>query len=236
MYHAFGAGRERASRFVIPARRFRAQMWWLWKRGYNVLSLEEYAAHRREHRLPPAKSVVITIDDGCLDADMVARPILEQLGFPATLFLITSRPREGAHGDSGLDERPVIDLARARALPGRAIRFGAHTRTHPDLAEIEGTALEEEIRGSKDDLEQALGKPVTTFAYPYGSVTPSAREVVRAAGFSVACGVQPGRNRPATDPFDLRRIEIRGTYGLLRFAAALLLGGPVAPGRLLARR
>jgi peptidoglycan/xylan/chitin deacetylase (PgdA/CDA1 family) len=236
MYHAFGTGRERASRYVIPARRFRAQMWWLRKRRYNVLSLEEYAAHRREHRFPPAKSVVITIDDGYLDTDTVARPILQQLGFPATLFLITSRPREGAHGDSGLDERPVIDLARAGALPGHAIRLGAHTRTHPDLADIDGTALKDEIQGSKDDLEQALGKPVTTFAYPYGSVTPAAREVVRAAGFSVACGVQPGRNRPVTDPFDLRRIEIRGTYGLLRFAAALLLGGPIAPDGLRVRR
>jgi len=223
MYHAFGGDRERASRFVIPARRFRIQMWWLRKRRYNVLSLEEYAAYRSAHRFPPVKSVVITIDDGYLDADTVARPVLEELGFPATVFLVTSRARAGAHGDSGLAERPVIDLDHARALSGGPIRFGAHTRTHPDLAGVEQSALQEEIRGSKGDLEQALGSPVTTFAYPYGSVTPEAREAVRAAGFSLACGVRAGCNRPATDSYDLRRTEIRGTHGLLRFAVTLLL-------------
>jgi hypothetical protein len=45
--------------------------------------------------------------------------------------------------------------------------------------------------------------------------------VVREAGFSGACTVDIGANVPSIDSFELRRLEIRGGYSLLRFAFAL---------------
>ena len=96
--------------------------------------------------------------------------------------------------------------------------------THPDLTAQDADAAREEISGSKADLERALGAPVSAFAYPFGELDPEVRDLVRAAGFESASGVTPGHNRPATDSFDLRRIEIRGTYTLLRFAVTLAIG------------
>src|ERR1041385_3189005 len=42
MYHAFAGVGENASRYVVPIRSFRAQMWLLKHLGYHVISLEEY--------------------------------------------------------------------------------------------------------------------------------------------------------------------------------------------------
>ena len=223
-YHAFGEDDEQASRYVVPRRRFARQMALLKHGGYNVISLSEYVEYRREHRFPPPRSVVITIDDGYVDNDTVARPILERLGLTAIVFLITGHQgRNPGATDPVLAPRPVFDLTRARDMLG-AIQFGAHTRTHPDLTTLEPAAIREQALGSKEDLEQVLGVPVTNFAYPFGEVSPGARDAVERCGFWSACGVTPGHNRPATDSFDLRRIEVRGTYSLLRFAATLLLG------------
>jgi peptidoglycan/xylan/chitin deacetylase (PgdA/CDA1 family) len=55
-----------------------------------VLSLEEYVRVRREHRLPPARSVIITFDDGYAEnGGAIAAPILASHGFGATIFLVT---------------------------------------------------------------------------------------------------------------------------------------------------
>jgi peptidoglycan/xylan/chitin deacetylase (PgdA/CDA1 family) len=155
----------------------------------------------------------------------VARPILERLGYTATVFLITSRDgRDPMQTIPTLAARPLLDLRQARAMLGLAMRFGAHTQTHPDLTTLEPAALQEEVLGSKRELERALEAPVEDFAYPFGEATQPVRGVVERAGFRSAAGVTPGHNRPTTSSFDLRRVEVRGTYTLLRFAATLLLG------------
>jgi GT2 family glycosyltransferase len=60
--------------------------------------------------------------------------------------------------------------------------------------------------------------------YPFGAYDHTVRELVAKSGFRAACAVGGGWNRPATDDFELRRIEVRGTDSLFRFAIALALG------------
>jgi peptidoglycan/xylan/chitin deacetylase (PgdA/CDA1 family) len=232
MYHAVGGAGERPSRYVVPVKRFERQMKWLKRRRYNVISLDEYVRYRSEFRVPPGKTVVVTFDDGYVDNFALAEPILERLGLPATVFLVSSA--EGRNtwstGD-GLANRPLIALEDARRALGGAFTFGAHTRTHPKLPELSAEEAEREIAGSKEELEAALGVPLTTFAYPYGRVNPAVRELVGDAGFSGACGVVGGRNRAAGDDLELRRVEVLGTRGLLRFAITVWLGDVGKPRR-----
>jgi glycosyltransferase involved in cell wall biosynthesis len=213
MYHAVGGPGERASGYAVPVRRFERQLRWLERRGYNVIGLEELISCLREHRLPPAKSVVLTFD-GSADNRLLAAPILERLGLPATFFL-------------GSETGPTFD--QARQLVGGVIRFGAR-------AEVEA-----EVAGSRSELEAALGSPVTAFAFTDGETSPEIEEAVREAGFLGACTAAPGHNRLAVDPYALRRLEVRGTDSLIRFALTLWVGethrsARVAPGRPLGKR
>ena len=214
-YHALGADAERASRSVLPARRFARQLWWLKRRGYNVITLGEYANYRAEHRLPPRKTVVITIDDAYADTAAVAEPIFARLGFRATLFLASS-PQ-------------TARTPRTPRLRGGPFEIGSLTRTHRRLTAIPQGEAVEEIAGSKRELERALGVPVTVFAYPYGDADASVQRLVEEAGYHAARGTQPGRNRPATPSFDLRWVEVQGTCSLPRFAARLILGPEAQP-------
>jgi peptidoglycan/xylan/chitin deacetylase (PgdA/CDA1 family) len=169
--------------------------------------------------------VVISIDDGYLDTATLAAPVLDRFGYTATLFALSAgHAVNGQVSDKSLEDRPLIAPAALAELRGGAFEIGAHTRTHADLTAIPAAEAALEVGDSKRELERELGRPVTLFAYPFGRADAGVRELVRQAGFRAARGVTPGRNRPATDPYDLRWLEVRGTYSLARFAATLVFG------------
>jgi peptidoglycan/xylan/chitin deacetylase (PgdA/CDA1 family) len=219
MYHAVGAPGEPAARFVVPAKRFERQMKWLVRRGYRVVTLEELLQDENG----PRRAVALTFDDGYVDNLVLARPVLERLGLPATAFVVPGRERNDWDRDTELSGRALLRREQLAEL-GPVIAVGAHTRTHRTLTDLAPAEVETELAGSRHDLEEAVGGPVTTFAYPYGMFDTDVRSAVDRAGFLVACSVVPGHNPPGTDPLALRRLEIYGTFSLLRFVLTLWLG------------
>jgi peptidoglycan/xylan/chitin deacetylase (PgdA/CDA1 family)/GT2 family glycosyltransferase len=226
MYHAFGAPDEKPSRFIIPARRFAQQMAWLKRMNYRVLSLEEFLHAQREHRLPLARSVVITIDDGYADIYQLAYPILQRYRFPATVFVVSERVGSTNQWDQTgvLAGRPLLAWSDLKQMACSGIQIGAHTRTHPHLKTLSREQAQTEIAGSREDAERELGLPVRTFAYPYGEYDATSQAVVEQADFSGSCGVRAGLNAAATSPYTLQRVEIRGTDSLLDFVMKLRWG------------
>ena len=221
MYHAFGGPGEPASRFILPAAAFERQLRWL-RRRRPLLDLGTLAEHRREHRLPPANAVAITIDDGYADFGSVA-PMLRREGIPATVFVVTGKA--GAANDWDRDGeligRPLLSWDELGELTRDGVSIGAHTRRHPQLTLLSREDAREEIAGSRADLESRLGARPDTFSYPHGRVNDTVAVLVAEAGFPLACGIERGRNGPATPPQRLRRVEVDGRLSLARFALAL---------------
>lgn len=225
MYHAFGVGDEPPSRFVVTRRTFARQMRWL-ARHRPVLALEELLAHRRSNRLPPAGSVVLTVDDGYDDVRTEAHPVLRALGLPASLFVVTQRLGDANRWDpSGpLAGRPLISWDDARQLHRDGLELGAHTQTHPLLPDLPPERVEAEVAGSRGDLELELGEQAEAFAYPYGRWDERTAQTVASAGFVCALTARTGRNCAGTPPHALRRIEVRGDDSLLGFVVAVTFG------------
>ncbi|MCK6619999.1 MAG: glycosyltransferase [Calditrichaceae bacterium] len=226
MYHAFAGPGEPPSRFVLPVKRFARQMAWLKRLNYRVISLEEFLQYRRQLQLPPHRSVIITIDDGYAEIATHVHPILCRYNFPATVFLV-SRRIGGCYdwqNHEALNGRRLLSWTEIREIASQGIRFGAHTRTHPVLTGISVEDARAEIAGSKADLESALQMPITTFAYPYGEFDEPVQDLVERTGFSGGCSADSGFNNWAIPLTALRRIEIEGTWSLLRFLLALHLG------------
>ena len=224
-YHAVGVEGEKPSRFILPRRAFERQMRTLARRR-RVLALDEFVALRRTHRLPPARSLVITFDDGYQDTRELASPVLARLQLPATLFLVSTRVGEGVvwEGDGELARRPLVSWEDVDDLRENGFEIGAHTRTHPILTELSPNELNGEIAGSRADLAERLGAPPHAFAYPHGKWNEAAAEAARRAGFSSAVTVRAGRNGPATPLHALRRTLVHGTDSRLRFALGVAFG------------
>lgn len=227
LYHAFGKPGESASRFVVPLNRFAQQMKWLKRLNYHVLSLEEYLRYRHDYKLPPPRSVVITIDDGYAEIADHVYPVLQRFGFPATVFLVSGKI--GGHNDwtnnKTLNGRKILSWADIKRVAGQNIQFGAHSRTHVRLPTVLPEQTCEEISGSKSDVENELQSPVVAFAYPFGEYDQSIQNVVKQIGYLGACTAEHGINSWAISLTALRRLEVYGTWSLLRFLLALRLGG-----------
>jgi peptidoglycan/xylan/chitin deacetylase (PgdA/CDA1 family) len=101
------------------------------------------------------------------------------------------------------------------------LRFEAHTITHPSLLELDEAAAAAEIAGSRRELAERLGRPVSAFAYPAGLYGERERRLVAEAGYTAAVSCEPGVNVPGSDPLALRRRQIDSRDRLLDFKAKL---------------
>lgn len=75
-----------------------------------------------------------------------------------------------------------------RLSEGGLVEIGAHTVTHPILADLPLARQRFEIGQSKAVLEDILGDHVTSFSYPNGSFSSETEAIVGEAGFLCACG------------------------------------------------
>jgi peptidoglycan/xylan/chitin deacetylase (PgdA/CDA1 family) len=64
-------------------------------------------------------------------------------------------------------ERPYHDPAQVRRIHEAGHEVGSHSHRHEWLPGLNGKALRETLRSSKDALEQCIGRPVTSFVPPW---------------------------------------------------------------------
>jgi peptidoglycan/xylan/chitin deacetylase (PgdA/CDA1 family) len=96
---------------------------------------------------------------------------------------------------------------------GELFEIGAHSVTHPFLADLPSEAQRAEIQESKVHLEELLSRPVTSFAYPNGSSSPSTRALVREYGFDCACSSHKDMVGRWSDRFQLPRLWVQDWDG-----------------------
>jgi peptidoglycan/xylan/chitin deacetylase (PgdA/CDA1 family) len=123
--------------------------------------------------------------------------------------------------------RSVFARSGILKMPGRAmtdeevrtiaadglVAIGAHTVTHPVLAGLDGPACRHEVNESKRVCEGLIGGSIGTFAYPYGDYDAAAREMVRTAGFTIACSTRSAPVDPDYDILTLPRLQVTNVGG-----------------------
>ncbi len=115
-------------------------------------------------------------------------------------------PRRETHRALAPDE--LVELAR-----DGLVDVGAHTATHPYFPAQPAAVQRRELAESKSALEDVLGRPVTTFAYPFGEWSPESPALAREAGFVCACAVA---NEPVwrrSDRYRLPRFAVEDWSG-----------------------
>ncbi len=215
-YHRVSDDRDE---LAVSPRRFREQMELLSGEGFRVTDIVEIADLLDEGDTP-ARTVGLSFDDGFLDVAESALPVLEALGFRATVFVSTGIT-DGSATFAWYDRQPpLIGWNDIAALDrGGTLRFEAHTVTHPNLLAVDDETSRREIADSKSSLEARLGRPVEAFCYPAGLFGERERQFVIDAGFRLGASCEPGINLPGTDRFALRRRQIDSRDRLLDFRA-----------------
>lgn len=193
------------------------QLSWLNDNGYYFPSWAEVRAYIEGGHSLPAKSVVLTFDDGSEGFLTNAIPLLESHKISATSFVICS--------DSDIQDKlsnyasPYVDYQSHSYDMHRAGTSGkGHGGRIYDLSTAEVAA----------DLEQSADilKTSDAFAYPFGDVSNAASSGVKQAGFLLAFTTQYGQVHVGDDPTQLKRMRVFGAYelGSFEYQAAHGLG------------
>jgi peptidoglycan/xylan/chitin deacetylase (PgdA/CDA1 family) len=114
-----------------------------------------------------------------------------------------------AEASRSLPSDLMMTAEQVRHLRTSGMEIGAHTVTHPILAQLNPERAKSEIRDSKHRLEAVTGSPVTLFAYPNGKPGRDYRHehvgMVRELGFEAAVSTAWGVAHAKSDPFQLPR-------------------------------
>ncbi|MGZ4256565.1 MAG: polysaccharide deacetylase family protein [Gaiellaceae bacterium] len=213
-YHRVSDDRDE---LAVSPRRFRQQMAYLADEGYRAVGLLEALESEGAERL-----LALTFDDGFRDVAENALPALADHGFRATVFVSTAVVDGTASFSWYAEQPPVLGWDEIERLDREGtLLFEAHSLTHPNLVALDDDTCRAEIAGSKQVLEEHLGRPVLAFCYPAGAYGERERRLVAEAGFTVATSVEPGLNLPGVDPLELRRTAVESRDALIDFKARL---------------
>jgi peptidoglycan/xylan/chitin deacetylase (PgdA/CDA1 family) len=180
---------------------FAAEIAALADHGYHAVSqLQLYDALFHGAALP-SKPVLLSVDDGYVDDVKTILPVLRSHHMVATFYIISGR----------FHEPGFLNATEVRTLDAAGMDVGAHTRTHVPLNAIPTADMKNQILGSRDDLQRALGHPVQWFAYPFGAYSPAVVDEVRRAGFVLAVTTNGGTVESSRAPLTMPRIHVGRT-------------------------
>jgi peptidoglycan/xylan/chitin deacetylase (PgdA/CDA1 family) len=204
---------DRPHHLGIPSELFLRQVEFL-RKHYRIVSLSEAIEMLKAGKVE-APSVVLTFDDGYRENFVNLRAITDRFGVPATLFVCTNHLTKGTEFQHDLKKGQrgfwPFTWRQVEYLSRNGFAIGSHTRTHLDCGSQDLEALENEIVGSKVDLEQHLPGRVEFFSFPWGHPVNMSPPAVALAKITYAHSVSGfgGANFPSsgTDFSLLRRVS-----------------------------
>lgn len=206
------------SQYYIHPENFALQMQALDQWGFTPIPLSLLVKAITEGADLPPKPVVISFDDGRLDIYENAFPIMQKYNFPGVFYVLSG----------GLNDESLVGVVELKEMAAAGWEIGSHSHSHADLSKLNADASYREVVSSRYTLERALGFPITSFAYPFGTITDTAGTQVHIAGYQSAVGLGYTDQQGPGNLFYLQRRPISWDYDLKRFAIVLGWEGPLS--------
>lgn len=181
--------------------KFRGQMQYLVDNGYTAIDLYDLILAITERQPLPPKPVILTFDDGYIDAYEYAFPILEEFGLKGTFFIITE------YVDYNNPNHMSWAMIEEMAAAGH--RMEPHTKTHPDLTNYDWDGQLYQILGAQETLAAHIGYTPRFLCYPGGRYNETSIKVLEALDFWGAVTTQGGKWHGFNDRYEWRRVRIR---------------------------
>ena len=204
-YHRVGGPLELGVTRVSP-KVFRRQMQALAKAGWKTLSLSEFAAATHAPTSPPPHAFLLSFDDGYSELAEHAYPVVQEVGFAATTFLITDYIGKPNAWDIQYTREPLrhLDWNAIEAWKARGFEFASHTATHARLTWLNDARVTDELARSRETLSTRLGE-CPAVAYPFGAVDERVAGLAKGAGYTLGFDGVAGLEG---DPLRLSRVPV----------------------------
>lgn len=194
------------------------------KMGLETLTFRDLKDRGLIHRLQPGKRfIMITVDDGYQDNYELLLPLLEKYQLKANIYVVTGENFNRWDVEHPTKPEKKVNLmspSQIKALHDSGlVEIGGHTLTHPKLDTLTDDEQRKEIIKNKHQLEDVIGIPLCSFAYPYGFHNEASKQIAKEAGYDFAIATDSGPLAMHEDIYQIRRIAIfprTDTFGLWR--------------------
>lgn len=201
----------------VPDAIFKAQLDYLKENNWQVISLKMFIELLSNPDMLPAKTVLLTFDDGYRSNLQIVAPILQQYQYPAVIFVPAAYITGYNAFDADIFYEPkeaICNWQELAELNEKGIAVQSHGVHHAHFSQLTKDEIRAEIFESKAVLESKLGKAVSLFSFPYGDNGLDADEtdcILKEAGYKAAClygaGGKP-MHTPLSSPYRLMRIPV----------------------------
>jgi len=151
-------------------------------KNLTVATLEESIKKEREDS--SYKGVNLTFDDGWQSDYSVALPSLLKYGYKGDFFITTD----------WIGKKGYLTKEQLRELDKEGMKIGSHSHTHPFLATLDSKDIYEELKKSKEILEDILGHKTDSFSIPGGIYDKRVLDIAKEIGFEYICSSRPYLN------------------------------------------
>src|SRR5918997_2390157 len=165
MYHSISQLGDDPNLLCTSPARFESQLLYLKRHNLRGVSVQEL---RRAMSTGEDKGLIgLTFDDGYEDFLHTAVPIMESLGYSATVFIVADLPEENdwTHAFTPRPRLKLLDAEGVREVSERGMEVGSHSMTHARLSGAKPELLEREVGDSRRVLSEVLGRAVEGFCY-----------------------------------------------------------------------
>jgi peptidoglycan/xylan/chitin deacetylase (PgdA/CDA1 family) len=220
-YHSVDDAWE--SPLAMPVADFDAQCAWL-ATHRRVLHLDAALAGVDRMGRPARGVAALTFDDGFAEVYEHALPVLERHGLPATVFIVAEtltaagRPVDWVRTAPPWPQR-TLTVDQILEMQDRGVRFGSHSYRHALLTGLGDTECEQDLRRSREVLEDVLKTSVPFLAYPEGFHDAHVRAAAERAGYTHALALPDYPEPPG--PYAIPRVGIYRGNGLAAFRAKM---------------
>lgn len=223
MYHHLEPNHPARTPYSISLLQFERQVMALRNARYETVSFQRLSRALKEETTLPAKSLLITFDDGYKSFFNLAMPVLQAQGMTATAFIVAGEI--GGFNrwdeDKGIPHRALMTEEELRAVVDAGFELGSHGWSHRDLLACSPAETEEEIVRARQFLQARFGAPVSAFAYPYGRHCAALYESLAGAGFESAVIASTVPPREEGNPFAMPRVLVQQRDNGMRFRLKL---------------
>jgi peptidoglycan/xylan/chitin deacetylase (PgdA/CDA1 family) len=227
MYHSVSL--NTSDGITVTTEQLQSHFDYLKKRKYNVISFQDLFHYIDTKTTIPKRSIVLTFDDGYQNNCDLLFPLLAKYNFKATIFLPIKFLGRTNEWDNGKDK--LMNEHTIQNTEGKLISYGLHSYSHKNYRHLSIAEVEEDV---KLCVQGAIDKKipyVNVFAYAYGGLPKDELAKEALANIfkqhSIRLALRIGNkvnSMPFKNPFELKRIDIKGTDTFFEFKTKVKKG------------
>jgi peptidoglycan/xylan/chitin deacetylase (PgdA/CDA1 family) len=201
---------EMTKTYTVKPKNFEGQIKAIYDAGYHSILPNQLYNYLAYGDPLPEKPIMITFDDTRGEQFSIGASEMEKYGFKGVFFVMTV----------AINRPNYLSSEEIKKLANAGHEVAAHTWDHHMVTKYKGDDWNLQLLKPKAKLEKIIGKPVTSFAYPFGLWNTEAIPEVKKNGYTMAFILSTKRD--TVQPlYTIRRMIVSGNWETERLLPAI---------------